>query len=145
MDISDEQIIEACKTYSSMSKACSTLGMNFKTFSKRAKNLNVYVPNQSGKGQNKKHNGSKIELTEILEGKHPQFQSNKLRLRLLNEGVKEHKCECCGGTEWNGKAIPLELNHIDGNSHNHLLSNLEIICPNCHSQTSTFRGRNIKK
>ena len=145
MKISDEMIIDACRNSSSMSRACAILKMNYNTFSKRAKLLNVYKPNQSGKGVNKDMSSKSIPLNEILEGKHPQFQSNKLRVRLLKEGIKDYKCECCSNTIWNGKPIPLELNHIDGNCHNHILSNLEIICPNCHSQTSTFRGRNINK
>lgn len=43
-----------------------------------------------------------------------------------------------------GKKINCELDHIDGNRTNHLLENLRILCPNCHSQTNTFRGKNIK-
>lgn len=59
--------------------------------------------------------------------------SYKLKLRLLEDGIKEAKCECCGLTEWNGKPIPLELHHKDGNHYNNDLSNLEILCPNCHA------------
>lgn len=59
--------------------------------------------------------------------------SHKLRLRLLEEGIKEHKCECCGNTEWMGYPIPLELHHKDGNHFNNELSNLELLCPNCHA------------
>lgn len=84
----------------------------------------------------------KIELKDILDGKYPQYQTFKLHNRLLNEGIKEHKCECCGNTEWNGKPIPLQLDHIDGNPHNHLLSNLRLLCPNCHAQTETYCGKN---
>jgi hypothetical protein len=144
MEVTDEMIIEVCNRSLTMSKACSELGMNGKTFTKRAKALNVYKPNKGGKGTNKKDNGNKIPLNEILEGKFPQYQTNKLRIRLIKEGVKLNCCEICNLSEWNNLPIPLELNHIDGNSHNHILSNLEIICPNCHAQTSTYRGKNIK-
>ena len=59
--------------------------------------------------------------------------------------LMEEKCSDCGlGKEWNGKSITLELEHVDGNSHNNTLSNLKWLCPNCHSQTPTFRGRNRK-
>ena len=92
---------------------------------------------------NKKHNGSKIELTSILEGNHPSYQTNKLRIRLIKEGIKSHECECCGVTKWLDNPISLELDHIDGNRNNHKLSNLRILCPNCHSQTSTYRGKNV--
>lgn len=59
--------------------------------------------------------------------------------------LMEYKCSECGLTnEWNGKPITLELDHTDGNSHNNILTNLKWLCPNCHSQTPTFRGRNRK-
>lgn len=64
--------------------------------------------------------------------------SHRLRLRLLEEGIKEHKCECCGNTEWMGYPIPLELHHKDGNHFNNELSNLELLCPNCHAQTDNY-------
>ena len=84
----------------------------------------------------------KFPLLEILEGKHPQYQSNKLRKRLINERIKEEKCEICGLIEWQGNPITMHLDHIDGNSHNHLHGNLRIVCPNCHSQTDTWCGKN---
>ena len=71
-------------------------------------------------------------------------QSNNLKKRLINEGLKQHKCECCGITEWNGKITPIELDHIDGNRYNNTLENLRLLCPNCHAQTETYRGKNKK-
>mgnify|MGYP006157678495 FL=1 len=143
MKHSDEEIIEICSDAKTMSKAAADLGMHFNTFKKHATRLGVYNPNRAGKGINKKHNGSKIELTSILEGNHPSYQTNKLRIRLIKEGIKSHECECCGVTKWLDNPISLELDHIDGNRNNHKLSNLRILCPNCHSQTSTYRGKNV--
>jgi hypothetical protein len=71
--------------------------------------------------------------------------SFKLKNKLLEEGIKEEICECCGLNVWNGKKIPLELHHKDGNGHNNELNNLELLCPNCHAQTSTYRSRNCVK
>jgi hypothetical protein len=59
----------------------------------------------------------------------------KLRRKLIEDGIKEEKCEMCGLTEWMGNKIVLELHHIDGNRFNNDLSNLQILCPNCHSLT----------
>lgn len=88
--------------------------------------------------------GPKRELDEFLvEGK--RVNSDRLRKRLITEGIKQHKCESCGLTEWNDQPIPLELDHIDGDRKNNLLSNLRILCPNCHAQTPTYRGRNINR
>lgn len=62
------------------------------------------------------------------------------------ENLKEYKCEQCGIQDsWNGKPLVLELDHANGKHNDHRLENLRFLCPNCHSQTSTFRGRNIKK
>lgn len=52
------------------------------------------------------------------------------------------KCNHCGLSEWRGQPITLELEHRDGNSQNNVRANCEMICPNCHSQTLTWRGRN---
>jgi uncharacterized Zn ribbon protein len=51
-------------------------------------------------------------------------------------------CHECGISEWNNKPITLELEHKDGNSENNNEDNLCLICPNCHSQTSTYKGKN---
>ena len=71
-----------------------------------------------------------------------QLGSENRKRRVLEE--QEHKCNHCGISEWNGNAIVLELEHKDGNTTNNDRSNLECICPNCHSQTKTWRGRNNK-
>jgi 5-methylcytosine-specific restriction endonuclease McrA len=135
-------IEEAIKSSKTMSEAARKLDMPFMTFKRKAGDL--YKPNQSGKGVSKK-SGKKIPLSDILEGLHPQYQSNKIRIRLIEEGVKEAKCECCNNTEWLGKPISLEVDHINGNSTDHRLDNLKILCPNCHAQTDTYRGKNINK
>jgi 5-methylcytosine-specific restriction endonuclease McrA len=54
-----------------------------------------------------------------------------------------HRCESCNNTEWLGNPITIELDHIDGDRHNNVKDNLRLLCPNCHSQTKTWRGRNI--
>ena len=55
----------------------------------------------------------------------------------------DYKCAECKIKQWNEKQIILELDHIDGDASNCKLSNLRYLCPNCHSQTSTYKGRNI--
>lgn len=83
-----------------------------------------------------------IPLTKLLVNPSSR-QSNKIRRRLLHEGLKEHICEICKCVEWFGRPVPLELSHKDGNKHNNLLKNLELICPNCHAFTQSYRGRNV--
>lgn len=64
------------------------------------------------------------------------------RLRVIEE--QEFKCLRCGLGEWQGQPMVFELNHIDGNNKNNKRDNLEILCPNCHSLTPTWRGRKNK-
>ena len=143
----DQQIIEVSKNSVSATQAAQKLGIQYGTYRVHALRLGVFNTNQSGKGTSKiKTDGNgKIPLKDILEGKHPEYQSNKIRQRLFREGYKEEKCEVCGVEEWNGKKLSFQLEHIDGNRYNHSLDNLMIICPNCHSQTETYCGRNKTK
>jgi len=84
---------------------------------------------------------SKINLQEILHGLHPHFQTYKLKNRILKEGLMDNSCTICGIEDWNHKPLKLELDHIDGVRTNHELSNLRLLCPNCHSQTDTYRSK----
>ena len=143
--ITDEQVKFAAETANSATAAAALLGVQYGTYRRHAIRLGVFKTNQSGKGMKKPILDSrKIPLDEILNGKHPSYQSNKLRKRLLDENIKTHICEVCGLTEWMNKPIPLEVDHIDGIRNNHILSNLRLICPNCHAQTDTYKGKNMK-
>lgn len=83
------------------------------------------------------------ELVEYLV-KDSTIKSYKLKNRLFKEHIKEKKCECCGLTEWLGKPINLQLHHINGVNTDNRLENLQILCPNCHSCTDNFSGKNQK-
>ena len=115
----------------------------FNTFKRKAVKLNCYNTNQAGVGI-KKNIPVKVDLQEILNGKHPEFQTFKLKNRLLSEGLIKNQCSICKITNWNDKTLNMELDHIDGNRTNHKLKNLRMLCPNCHSQTDTYRAKNIK-
>lgn len=72
--------------------------------------------------------------------------SSHVKKRILQHKIKDHKCECCGNALWNGKEIPLELHHVNGDRFDNRLENLQLLCPNCHAQTDNYAGKNkIKK
>lgn len=140
--VTDKQIIKASKEAMSMAAAASKLKIHFNTFKRRALKLNCYKPNQAGVGL-KKPKITRYKTLDILNGKHPNYQTFKLKLRLLEEKILENKCYICSIEIWNNKVLNMELDHIDGDRTNHKLKNLRMLCPNCHSQTDTFRAKNI--
>jgi len=143
----DADFIEAWTNSGSVRQVLGKLGLveaggNYACAKKRADALGLTKEHMHGQSWNKgKKVGPKRPVEEYLSNQRP-IQSHKLKLRLLAEGLKQHKCECCGITEWNGQPTPIELDHIDGNRYNNTIENLRILCPNCHAQTDTYRGKN---
>jgi hypothetical protein len=70
--------------------------------------------------------------------------STSLRKRLIKAGLLPAACSKCKRTKWLGQPISLELDHVNGDKRDNRLINLRILCPNCHAQTPTYRGRNIR-
>lgn len=87
--------------------------------------------------QNIKNNLDKILKGEIIITYVPSF-----RKHLIKSNKIEYKCEC-GINSWKGQSLILDLDHVDGNKNNNTKDNLRWLCPNCHSQTTTFRAKNI--
>ena len=86
--------------------------------------------------------GKKRDVFDYL-GRNPKedMQSDKLKIRLIREGMLEPKCDDCDRTQWRDETITLELDHINGDKENNSLANLRLLCPNCHSQTPEYRSR----
>ena len=73
------------------------------------------------------------------------IHSFKLKEKLLQYGLKLNKCEICGCESWLGKPINCQLHHINGNNRDNRLENLQMLCPNCHSQTDNYCGQANKQ
>lgn len=85
--------------------------------------------------------GKKYTKEQIFSDISP-ISNGQLKKIILVEKLIEYKCECGIESCWQGKNIALELDHKNGNNRDNRLENLRFLCPNCHSQTETFRGRN---
>lgn len=122
-------------------------GGNYKALTKYIELYDIDISHFTGQGWNVglryKPIKQAIPLEEILvEGKY--YNSDSLRKRLIKEGLKTATCEICKNSTWNDKNIPLELDHINGVNIDNRICNLRIICPNCHAQTPTYRGKQKK-
>jgi Zn finger protein HypA/HybF involved in hydrogenase expression len=81
-------------------------------------------------------------LDEILVENSTYTNNTSLKKRLLSEGLKTYACEVCNISTWLSKPLSLQLDPMNGINTDNRLENLRLICPNCHSQTETFSGRN---
>lgn len=107
----------------------------YKIVDEKMQKLNITFGKKFTNSYTGKH--AAIPMPQVLT-EDSSYCRTKLKARLLAEGIKEYKCECCGLTEWNGKPITLQLHHINGINNDNRLSNLTLLCPNCHSQTENF-------
>lgn len=144
-----EDYENAAKVSLSYAGMCRYLGIsprggNYATLKKKIKEYGIDISHFTGKGWNiglRFRPQKTYKLEDVLQKDFP-YNTQRLKSRLIESGLKEKKCECCGLESWNGQEIPLELHHINGNRTDNRIENLQILCPNCHAQTDGYRGRN---
>lgn len=117
-------------------------GGNYNILKKYIKKYSIDISHFKLQGWNKGLKiGPKRPINDYLSNTKP-IQSWKLKKRLLQEKLFQPQCYNCTQTTWINQPIPLELHHIDGNNLNNNLSNLTLLCPNCHALTDNYRGKN---
>lgn len=140
-----ESLVKASTTFSQVLKVLGYHergGRPWNNLKKRLEELNIDISHFKGKAHGTSQT-KKYELLDILCENSTYSNNRSLKNRLLKEGLKENKCEICGITEWLGNPISLQLHHINGVNNDNRLQNLQLLCPNCHSQTDNFAGKNI--
>ena len=149
-----EQLQLAVDKSLSVAQVCRELGIrpvggNYKTLNAKLKLFNISIDHFTGKAWNQGNNyiffGIKHSDEDVFKVDSITTDNKSVKKRLLSNGYIEYKCNCCNISEWMNKPITLELNHINGINTDNTISNLELLCPNCHSQTDTFRGKNQKR
>lgn len=86
--------------------------------------------------------GKSLTTNEKIFAENSRYSNELVKQRILKDTLLEYRCSKCGIDSWQGETIVLDLDHINGNNTDNRLSNLRYLCPNCHSQTDTYKGRN---
>ena len=147
--LSDEQFVELLKKSSTISEVLFKLGYTVKGNSwgysqvkRRMDDLNLDYSILKGKSAVIKTSRlNNVKKEDILK-ENCKHQRTVLRRYIIKNNLIPYKCAICGCTEWQGKTLSLELDHINGINNDNRLENLRFLCPNCHSQTSTYGSRN---
>lgn len=152
---SDDQFIEAVRASSSIAEVLKRLGLTvagsaYQTVHTNVERLGLDISHFTGQGWAKGRPDlmpdNKRPFSEILVENSTYTNTGNLKRRLLSAGMLEERCGACGlGPEWQGEKLTLQLDHVNGFRRDNRIDNLRLLCPNCHSQTSTFCRRSKGK
>lgn len=148
-ECSNEQFEQLIKSSINISEVLFKLGYTIKGNSwgfsqvrKRMDDLNLKMSDFKGKSAALKNVKVKNVTAEDLFKPNCKHLRSVLRRYVINHQLLPYECAICGRSEWNGKTLSLELDHINGINNDNRLENLRFLCPNCHSQTTTYGSRN---
>lgn len=146
-----EQLKEAIKTSISIRECISKLGLveaggNYQTIKKYVEAYNLDTSHWLGQGylKGKRHNYNSQPIEELMIQHGQRKHARVIKKYLIDNNILSYECSCCGISDWLNKSLTLEIDHINGIPTDHRLENLRLLCPNCHSQTPTFRKGGLK-
>lgn len=146
----NEQLIEAVKTSNTYKEVAKKLGLkkygaNNYTIKKYINGLNLDVSHFLTK-----QDQLAIARANVKVWSHEELfcvndiDRKAIKKRILKDSLIPYVCSLCSITEWQGQALSLQLDHINGINNDNHLTNLRFLCPNCHSQTDTYCGRQLR-
>lgn len=151
-ECTDEQFVKLIKNSTNISEVLFKLGYSIKGNSwgfsqvrKRMDDLNIDASEFKGKSAAIEKTKQASLTSEMLLRENCKHNRNCLRRFIIKNKLLPYKCAICGALEWNGKTLSLELDHINGINNDNRLENLRFLCPNCHSQTTTYGSRNQQR
>lgn len=149
--LTDNEFIDLVKSSLNISEVLFKLGYStignswgYSQIKQRMTDLNLSGKDFRGKSGITENNNNKKIDSEKLFCKNSKHARTILRKRIIEEKLIKYECAICGVKDWNGKTLSLELDHINGENNDNRLENLRFLCPNCHSQTTTYGSKNQK-
>lgn len=149
--VTDEEFKTIIARNDSYSACLRELGLEskgssaFSNLKKRIAELNCSIEHFCAASTHGRANGQPIPLEQILVEHSTYANTTNLKNRLIKEGILTYQCAICGIDKWQGKELVLQLDHINGEHTDNRITNLRLLCPNCHSQTETYAGRSSKQ
>ena len=147
-ELSDDEFIKLIKSSTCIKGVLFVLGYTtagnswgYSQVKQRMDILNLNASDFKGRSALQGVSNRKLDNNKLFS-EHDRHPRSIVRRRIIKENLLEYKCAICGLNKWNGKTLSLELDHINGINTDNRLENLRFLCPNCHSQTSTYGSKN---